>query len=95
VTGRLAYQIRWSGTGKGKTKVNVKTWPRRRDDHHLTRVNGLAASRRFREASDPPQTVGDCPDWEDNRILDLAAAVGASQTASLKSATPPPPIPIA
>lgn len=26
---------------------------------------------------DPPQTVGDCPDWEDNRILDLAAAVGA------------------
>jgi len=25
----------------------------------------------------PPQTVGDCPDWEDNRILDLAAAVGA------------------
>jgi predicted nucleic acid-binding protein len=27
--------------------------------------------------SDPPQTVGDCPDWEDNRILDLAAEVGA------------------
>ena len=26
---------------------------------------------------DPPQTVGDCPDWEGNRILDLAAAVGA------------------
>jgi len=26
---------------------------------------------------DPPQTVGDCPDWEDNRILDLAAGVGA------------------
>ena len=26
--------------------------------------------------TDPPQTVGDCPDWEDNRILDLAAAVG-------------------
>jgi predicted nucleic acid-binding protein len=26
---------------------------------------------------DPPPTVGDCPDWEDNRILDLAAAVGA------------------
>ncbi len=25
----------------------------------------------------PPQTVSDCPDWEDNRILDLAAAVGA------------------
>jgi predicted nucleic acid-binding protein len=25
----------------------------------------------------PPQTVGDCADWGDNRILDLAAAVGA------------------
>jgi hypothetical protein len=30
--------------------------------------------------SDPPQTVGDCPDWEDNRILDMAAAVGAFLT---------------
>jgi predicted nucleic acid-binding protein len=27
--------------------------------------------------TDPPQTVSDCPDWEDNRILDLAAEVGA------------------
>jgi predicted nucleic acid-binding protein len=27
--------------------------------------------------TDPPQTVGDCSDWEDNRVLDLAAAVGA------------------
>jgi predicted nucleic acid-binding protein len=26
---------------------------------------------------DPPQTVGECPDWEDNRILDLAATAGA------------------
>jgi predicted nucleic acid-binding protein len=26
---------------------------------------------------DPPQTVGDCADWEDNGVLDLAAAVGA------------------
>jgi predicted nucleic acid-binding protein len=26
---------------------------------------------------DPPQVVGDCPDGEDNRILDLALAVGA------------------
>jgi predicted nucleic acid-binding protein len=26
---------------------------------------------------DPPQSVGDCPDWEDNRILDLADAIGA------------------
>jgi predicted nucleic acid-binding protein len=27
--------------------------------------------------ADPPQAVGDCADWEDNRVLDLAAAVGA------------------
>lgn len=26
---------------------------------------------------DPAQNVGDCPDWEENRILDLAAAAGA------------------
>jgi predicted nucleic acid-binding protein len=26
---------------------------------------------------DPPQNVGDCADWEDNRILDLAVEVGA------------------
>lgn len=26
--------------------------------------------------ADPPQTVGDCANWEDNRILDLAAAAG-------------------
>ena len=26
---------------------------------------------------EPPQTVNDCQDWEDNRILDLAAEIGA------------------
>jgi predicted nucleic acid-binding protein len=26
---------------------------------------------------DPPQVVGDCQDWEDNRVLDLAMAGGA------------------
>jgi predicted nucleic acid-binding protein len=42
--------------------------------------------------TDPPQTVADCPDWEDNRILDLAAAVGAflivSADAELTSMSP-------
>ncbi len=42
--------------------------------------------------TDPPQTVGDCPDWDDNRILDLAAAVGAflivSADADLTSMSP-------
>ena len=42
----------------------------------------LRCSAEMAEASgggitDPPQVVGDCPDWEDNRVLDLAAAVGA------------------
>jgi predicted nucleic acid-binding protein len=42
----------------------------------------LAVLAEIAEASgggitDPPQVVGDCPDWEDNRILDLALAVGA------------------
>jgi predicted nucleic acid-binding protein len=35
--------------------------------------------------TDPPQTVGDCPDWEDNRILDLAAEVGAWMIVSADS----------
>lgn len=45
--------------------------------------------------ADPPQTVGDCPDcpdWENNRILDLVAAVGAflivSADAGLPSMSP-------
>jgi predicted nucleic acid-binding protein len=41
--------------------------------------------------TNPPQTVGDCPDWADNRILDLAA-VGAflivSADADLTSMSP-------
>jgi predicted nucleic acid-binding protein len=42
--------------------------------------------------TDPPLTVGDCADGEDNRILDLAAAVGAflivSADADLASMSP-------
>lgn len=41
---------------------------------------------------DPPQTVSDCADWEDNRILDLAAEVGAllivSEDTDLTSMSP-------
>ena len=32
--------------------------------------------------TDPPQTAGHCPGWKDNRILDLAAAMGAFLIAS-------------
>jgi hypothetical protein len=42
--------------------------------------------------TDPPQTIGDYRDWENNRILDLAAAVGAfvivSADADLTSMSP-------
>ena len=42
--------------------------------------------------TDPRQSVGDCPDLEDNRILDLAAAAGAflivSADADLTSMSP-------
>jgi predicted nucleic acid-binding protein len=31
---------------------------------------------------DPPQAVDDCPDWEDNRILDLALETGALMVVS-------------
>lgn len=41
---------------------------------------------------EPAQTVSDCPDWEDNRVLDLAAEVGAllivSDDADLTSMSP-------
>jgi predicted nucleic acid-binding protein len=41
---------------------------------------------------DPPQTVHDCADWEDNRVLDLAAEVGAlllvSEDVDLTSMSP-------
>lgn len=41
---------------------------------------------------DPPQTITDCRDWEDNRILDLAAEVGAllivSEDTDLTSMSP-------
>jgi predicted nucleic acid-binding protein len=42
----------------------------------------LAVLAEIAEASgggiaDAPQIVGDCRDWEDNRVLDLAVAIGA------------------
>jgi predicted nucleic acid-binding protein len=45
-------------------------------------MSTLRALAEMAEASgggiiDPPRTVGECPDWEDNRVLDLASAMGA------------------
>ena len=60
----------------GRVLATVLKAPDDEIDEYLRVLAGMA------EASgggitDPPQTVGDCSDWEDNRILDLAAAVGA------------------
>lgn len=48
-------------------------------------AHGAAYERVLLEAADhsgggtvdPPSSVGDCPDWEDNRVLDLVVEVGA------------------
>ncbi len=63
-----------SDTGRGLAEV--LGMPSVEIDEYITILAEMA------EASggglfDPPQSVGDCPDWEDNRILDLAEAVGA------------------
>jgi predicted nucleic acid-binding protein len=40
-------------------------------------VVGAAAEHSGGAVRDPPHTVGDCPDWEDNFVLDLVTDVGA------------------
>lgn len=60
----------------GRVLASVLKMPDDEIDEYLAVVTEVA------EASgggivDPPQVVGDCPDWEDNRVLDLALAVGA------------------
>ncbi|MBK6871342.1 MAG: hypothetical protein IPK24_18930 [Kineosporiaceae bacterium] len=56
--------------------VDYLRWPTMRADAYVELLGELA------DASggglvDPPPAVGDCPDWEDNRVLDLVLAVGA------------------
>jgi hypothetical protein len=46
-------------------------------DEYLQVLAEMAEASGGGGIADPPQTVGDCADWEDNRVLDLAAAVGA------------------
>ena len=40
-------------------------------------VVGAAAAHSGGGVRHPPHTVGDCPDWEDNFVLDLVTEVGA------------------
>jgi predicted nucleic acid-binding protein len=75
----------------GRVLATVLKTPEDEVDEYLRALAEMA------EASgggitDPPKTVGECPDWEDNRILDLASAVGAflivSADADLTSMSP-------
>lgn len=51
-------------------------WPKDDVDRYLQLLMRLA-EHSGGGTVDPPATVTDCADWEDNRILDLAAEVGA------------------
>lgn len=60
----------------GRVLATVLKMPEDEIDEYLQVLGGIA------EASgggitEPPQVVDECQDWEDNRVLDLAAAVGA------------------
>ncbi len=60
----------------GRVLATVVKMPDDEIDEYL-QVLGEIAEASGGGVTDPPQVVGDCPDWEDNRVLDLAAAVGA------------------
>jgi predicted nucleic acid-binding protein len=75
----------------GRVLATVLKTPEEEVDDYLRALAEIA------EASgggiiDPPRTVGECPDWEDNRVLDLASAMGAflvvSADADLTSMSP-------
>lgn len=51
-------------------------WPTAQADTFVSVLTELA-DHSGGEVIDPPVTVGDCRDFEDNRVLDLAAEVGA------------------
>ncbi len=62
--------------GTGRVLATVVKTPDEEVDEYL-RVLAEMAEASGDGIADPPQTVSDCLDWENNRILDLAAAVGA------------------
>ena len=60
----------------GRVLADVLNW----ESEHvetLLRVVQDAAEHSGGGITDPPHTIGDCPDWEDNFILDLVTDVGA------------------
>jgi predicted nucleic acid-binding protein len=57
--------------------AEVFTWDRPRIDAYLSAVVAAAEHSGGGVVAEVPRTVHDCPDYEDNMILDLAAEVGA------------------
>lgn len=66
-------------------------WPTARADMFVSVLTELV-DHSGGEVVDPPATVGDCADFEDNRVLDLVVEVGAlllvSDDADLTSMSP-------
>jgi len=60
----------------GRVLASVLKMPENEIDEYLV-VLAEVAEASGAGIADPPQVVGDCPDWEDNRVLDLALAIGA------------------
>jgi predicted nucleic acid-binding protein len=56
--------------------ATVLTTPEDEVDEYLRALAEMAGASGG-GITNPPQTVEDCPDCEDNRVLDLASAVGA------------------
>lgn len=60
----------------GRVLIEGLKWPEERTEQYLS-VILTVADHSGGGVVDPPSTVHDCPDHEDNRILDVAAEVGA------------------
>ncbi|MCL2668943.1 MAG: PIN domain-containing protein [Micrococcales bacterium] len=56
--------------------VEALAWAPEHADTYLLAVQS-AADHSGGGLTDPPHTVGDCPDWEDNFVLDLVTDTGA------------------
>lgn len=77
----LPWKVSRASSGSTTPKLNdsnptaaIKWEPRQA--RTFARVVQDAAHHSGGGVTDPPQTVGDCPDWEDNFILDLVVGVG-------------------
>lgn len=63
-------------TNTGRVLGDVIGTPKDEIDEYITILAEIADASGG-GLTDPPQAVGDCRDWEDNRSLDLALAVDA------------------